>query len=424
MTQPLDVFFLPSNHDDAPLAATSHTLRGSPALITALEAVSDAVFVVDRDWCLVYLNDHAETLLGRPRAALLGTVPWEVYPALRGTPFEHAYRRAMATGVPAAFEAQYPGSGTWFAVRVHPSPAGLVIYGQDITGRRAIEAEVRFQEHLLDQVEVAVIATDVYGTITHWNAHATRLYGWLRGEALGRAVAALTVGGHDPAASAATWARLRVGISWSGEFQARHKGGATFHAHVTDAPVRDAAGNLIGIVGVSQDITERKARETRLSHRASHDALTGLPNRAHFLDQLARCLADDARTCAVLFLDLDHFKAINDHHGHGVGDRLLAAVAGRLRGAVRDGDTLARLGGDEFTLLIPQVADAAEARAVADRLTAALAEPVVVDGQAHEVAASVGIAVCGPAHTRPEEVLRDADKALYRAKAARPPRDS
>jgi PAS domain-containing protein len=218
---PLDAYFLPLVHDASPAPIAYHDLPGSPALLEVLARMSDAVFVVDRDWCLVYLNDHAETLLGRPRAALLGTVPWEAYSALRGTPFEHEYRRAMATGVPVAFEAQYPGSGTWFAVRAHPSPAGLVIYGQDITGRRAIEAEVRFQEHLLDQVEVAVIATDVHGTITHWNAHAARLYGWSREEALGRSVGDLTVGVHDPAISAASWARLRAGVSWSGEFQAR-----------------------------------------------------------------------------------------------------------------------------------------------------------------------------------------------------------
>lgn len=419
---PLDDFFLPVRHDQQP--PDQHHSVGSPALIAALEAVSDAVFVVDREWRLVYLNDHAATMLRRPRADLLGTVAWEAYPALHGTPFEQEYRRAMDTGEEIAFEARYPGSGTWLAVRAPPSDAGLVIYCLDITSRKAIEAEIRVQEQLLDHVEVAVIATDVDGRITHWNAHAAQLYGWTRAEALGRSVGDLTVGHHDPVQSAATWARLQSGISWSGEFLARHKDGTTFHAHVTDAPVRDHGGVLAGIVGVSQDITERKAHETRLAHRASHDALTGLPNRAHFLDQLARCLADDARTCAVLFLDLDHFKPINDRHGHGVGDRLLAAVAGRLRGAVRDGDTLARLGGDEFTLLIPQVADAAEAQAVADRLTAALAEPIVIDGRAHEVAASVGIALGDTAHTRPEDVLRDADAALYRAKAARPPRDS
>jgi PAS domain S-box-containing protein len=327
---PLDAYFLPLVHDAAPALAAHDDLLGSPALLAALGSVSDAVLVVDRDFRLVFLNDQDATMLCRPRADLLGTVAWEAYPALRGTPFEQEYRRAMATREAVAFEARYPGSGAWLAVRAHPSDVGLVIYCQDITSRKAIEAEIRFQEHLLNQVEVAVIATDVDGQITHWNAHATHLYGWSPAEALGLSVAALTVGEHDPAVSSATWARLRAGVSWSGEFQARRKDGTTFPAHITDAPVRDPEGGLVGIVGVSQDITERKAYETRLAHRASHDALTGLPNRAHFLDQLARCLADGARTCAVLFLDLDHFKPINDHYGHDVGDRLLVAVARRL----------------------------------------------------------------------------------------------
>ncbi len=423
----LDAYFLPLVHDASPAPTAHHDLPGSPALLEVLARMSDAVFVVDRDWRLVYLNDHAETLLGRPRAALLGTVPWEAYPALRGTPFEHEYRRAMATGVPVAFEVQYPGSGTWFAVRVHPSPAGLVIYGQDITGRKAIEAEVRMQEHLLDQVEVAVIATDVQGQLTHWNAHAARLYGWSRAEALGRSVGELTVGPRDPALVAATWSRLRAGISWSGEFVARHKDGTIFHAHVTDAPVRDAEGILIGIVGVSHDITARKARETHLTHRATHDTLTGLSNRDHLLERFTLRLARDGgdeRPCAVLFLDLDNFKPVNDRHGHDAGDQLLKAASARLRGALRDDDTLARFGGDEFVVLLDAVADADEAAAVASRLAAALAQPFVIDGRAHAVTASIGIALWGTAHTRPEDVLRDADKALYRAKAARPSRDS
>lgn len=415
MVLPLDAFFSPPNEHRG-----EHP--GSAALLAALEAVSDAVFVVDRDFRLVYLNDRAAALLHRSRAALLGTIAWEAYPTLRGTPFEHEYRRALDTGVPISFEAQYPGTPAWLAVRVHPSDVGLVIYAQDITSQKAIEAEVRFQEHLLDHVEVAVIATDVDGRITHWNAHAAHLYGWSRQEAQGKFVGDLTVGAHDPEQSAATWARLQAGISWSGEFQARHKDGSTFHAHVTDAPVRDPDGTLVGIVGVSTDISERKAAETRLSHRASHDALTGLPNRAHFLERLAGCLGTEERTCAVLFLDLDHFKPINDRYGHDTGDRLLVAVAHRLSGAVREGDTLARLGGDEFTLLIERVGDASEAQAVADRLTANLAEPIVIEGTAHMVTASVGIALCGPAHHRPEDVLRDADAALYRAKAARPDR--
>jgi len=410
---PLDAFFVLSDPD-----RQAHDRPGTPALVAALETVSDAVFALDREWRFVYLNAHAETLLKRQRADLLGTVGWEAFPVVVGTIFEREYRRAMDTGVPVAFEAQYPDRPTWFAVRARPSPAGLVVYAQDITSRKVTEAEVRFQGHLLDHVEVAVIATDVRGSITHWNAHATRLYGWSRAEALGRSVGDLTVGHHDPAVTAATWARLRQGISWSGEFQGRRKDDSTFHAHVTDAPIRDAEGRLVGIIGVSQDISERKARENGLTHRASHDALTGLPNRAHFLDRLARCLEAETRTCAVLFLDLDHFKPINDRHGHDMGDRLLIAVAERLRGPVRDSDTLAQLGGDEFTLLIDRVADAAEAERIADRLMAALAEPIALDGYRFGVTASVGIALCGPAHHRPEDVLRDADAALYRAKAA------
>ena len=407
--RPLDAFFA-HPAPARPGAPDPPDPDGSPALLAALACVADAVFVVDTAWRFVYLNAHAAGLLVRPRAALLGAVAWDAFPELVGTRFESECRRAVATGVPAAFEAPYPGAAAWYAVRAHPSPAGLVVYGRDITARLAVEADLRLREHLLDQVEVAVIATDVDGRVTHWNAHAARLYGWSRAEATGRPVGELTVGPRDPAATAATWARLRAGLPWSGEFTARRRDGTTFPAHVTDAPIRDAEGRLVGVVGVSADITARKGLEAALEHRATHDALTGLPNRALFLDRLGHALARrDGATCAVLFLDLDHFKAVNDRYGHGAGDALLVAVAARLGGAVRPGDTLARLGGDEFTLLVEGIGGAGEAAAVAGRLAAALADPFAIGGRETTVAASIGLALARPGHARPEDVLRDAD---------------
>lgn len=132
---PLDAFFLPPD-DDAAQPSHRHALSGSPALLAALEHVSDAVFALDRDWRFAYLNTHAETLLKRSRMALLGTIGWEAFPEVVGTLFEREYRRAMDQGTSVAFEAQYPGTTKWFSVRACLSPAGLVIYAQDIPGAR------------------------------------------------------------------------------------------------------------------------------------------------------------------------------------------------------------------------------------------------------------------------------------------------
>lgn len=244
-----------------------------PVLLAALEHIAEAVFVVDTAWRFVYLNDRAAALLGCPRAALLGAVIWEACPEVVGTRFETEYRRAVATGSPAAFAAPYPGTTLRSAVRAYPSPLGLVVYCGARTARTPRAVEVRPREPLLDQVVVAVIATDVAGRVTHWNAHAAALYGWSRAEALGHQIAGLTVGPRAPALEAATRARLREGLPWSGEFTARRKDGTSFPGYVTDAPVRDDAGRLRGAVGVSVDSTVRTDREAALTHRATHDRL-------------------------------------------------------------------------------------------------------------------------------------------------------
>jgi len=176
---------------------------------------------------------------------------------------------------------------------------------------------------------------------------------------------------------------------------------------------------VAGIVATFHDVTERKAFETQLSHMALHDPLSGLPNRALFLDRLERALLHGsrvARPVAVLFLDLDDFKVINDSLGHGVGDQLLTMVAERLSQGIRASDTVARLGGDEFTVLLDDVAGPAEALEAADRIGEALREPFMLEGREIVVRCSIGVALSSDAHDRPEGLLRNADMAMYRAK--------
>jgi diguanylate cyclase (GGDEF)-like protein/PAS domain S-box-containing protein len=172
-----------------------------------------------------------------------------------------------------------------------------------------------------------------------------------------------------------------------------------------------------GLVLNYRDITERALYEERLSQQAFHDALTGLPNRALFHDRLERALQQRGKTVGLLFVDLDHFKVVNDGLGHDAGDQLLRDVAERLAGCLRDGDTLARLGGDEFTVLMPDIAGAEVAEAVATRIEHRLRPPFELPGQSVFVTASIGIATGAALHDRPEALLRDADAAMYEAKA-------
>jgi len=224
------------------------------------------------------------------------------------------------------------------------------------------------------------------------------------------------------------------------EYRVRHKDGSWRTLESTASPIRNAKGQTDKLVIVNRDITERKRAEEMLAHNAFHDGLTNLPNRALFLDRLQHALTLSKRHSnykfAVLLIDIDEFKVVNDSLGHSAGDELLIQLAQRLRGSVRradmvsrprtsgvpdrpaNDDTLARLGGDEFTILLDDIRGPIEAVRVAERVQAELAAPFVVNQQEIVISASIGIASSISPHTQAEDLLRDADIAMYRAKRA------
>jgi len=278
----------------------------------------------------------------------------------------------------------------------------------------------RFHARLLDAVGQAVIAADPQGKVIYWNRAAQELYGWSAEEAIGRPIMEVTPSEDLMEQAEEIMNELMAGRSWTGELVVRRKDGTTFPALVTDTPAHDEEGNLVATIGVYTDITEHKRMEERLEYQAFHDLLTDLPNRRLLMDRLKQTLRRTERRgehkVALLFMDLDNFKIVNDSLGHELGDKLLVAVVERLRSSLRPEDTLARLGGDEFTVLIEDVRSPENVVRVAERIVEDLRGHFVIEGRELFVKASIGIAM-GDARTKSsEELLRDADTAMYQAK--------
>jgi diguanylate cyclase (GGDEF)-like protein/PAS domain S-box-containing protein len=291
------------------------------------------------------------------------------------------------------------------------------------------EEELHFQAMLLEAVGQSVVATDLEGKVLYWNRAAEEIYGWSSEEALGRSLRDLTVCEESLEKVEEVGSVLRAGRAWSGETLLRRKDGSHVPVLGTASPLFDDRGSLVGMIGVSTDISERKTLEAELERRASHDPLTGLPNRPAFVDRLEQALQRTRRRknsrnkVGVLFMDLDGFKTINDSLGHEAGDRFLVTVAERLKNRLRPEDVLARFGGDEFAVLLEDVANVTEAIWVAQRIAEGLQEPLAVNSHQVSVSTSVGIAL-GSANTNddPEGMLRKADAAMYQAKEQGPGR--
>ena len=291
------------------------------------------------------------------------------------------------------------------------------------------EEELHFQAMLLEAVGQSVVATDLEGNVVYWNRAAEDIYGWSSEEALGRSLRDLTVCEESLEKVEEVGSELRAGRAWSGETLLRRKDGSHVPVLGTATPLFDDRGSLVGMIGVSTDISERKTLEAELERRASHDPLTGMPNRPAFVDRLEQTLQRTRRRknsrnkVGVLFMDLDGFKTINDSLGHEAGDRLLVAVAECLRNRLRSEDVLARFGGDEFAVLLEDTAGTSEAIRVAQRIAEDLREPFTVDDFQVSLSTSIGITL-GTAHANddPERMLREADSAMYRAKEQGPGR--
>lgn len=335
-------------------------------------------------------------------------------------PYDITYRLRMNDGrikwIHASGRLRFDATGQ--AVRL----AGAV---QDITLRRQAEVELRIAETAF-QTQEGMFVTDEEGVILRINRAFTEITGYTADDIVGKNPRFRSSGRHDAAFYAVMWARIKSVGAWKGEIWNRRKNGEIYPESVTITAVKGDDSTVTHYVATMHDISERKAAEEQIHNLAFFDPLTGLPNRRLLQDHLQHALASSARTHnhgALMFLDLDKFKVLNDTLGHDIGDLLLQQVAQRLLGCVREADTVARLGGDEFVVLIEELnGRQAEARSqtasIGQKILDALNQPYDLAGHMHHSTPSIGVTLFSGQASSGEELLKHADLAMYQAKAA------
>ncbi len=272
----------------------------------------------------------------------------------------------------------------------------------------------------LEAAANAVMIADRDGRIVWVNDAFCRLSGYSREEVIGRTPGLLKSGKQSPEFYRGLWGTILSGRAWQGELVERRRDGTLWTASQVITPLLDGSGRVTHFVAIQHDVTASTLEREEIQRLAYHDSLTGLPNRVSFLESLDAAIARGAaegRLLALLFLDLDDFKPINDALGHAAGDELLVAVAERLRAAVRKTDAVARLGGDEFAVLLSDVEHPDTAGALAGKLVDRIGQPYMLSGRRIEVGVSIGISMYPRDGATVDILLSRADAAMYAAKA-------
>jgi diguanylate cyclase (GGDEF)-like protein/PAS domain S-box-containing protein len=340
------------------------------------------------------------------------------------------YIQGALAGTPQEFErAIVKPDGTVGYVLAHYIPdtnpngqvLGFFVLVSNITRLKEAEAAIRLSASVFNATTEGIMVTDTAAKIMSVNPAFTALSGYTREEVVGQNARILKSGRHDTAFFVSMFQELRANGIWKGEVWSKRKDGSIYLARLSISAICDEAGVVSSYVGICADMTEQWSQEQRVRQMALHDGLTGLPNRSLLMERVAQLIAmsaRDPRHIAIMFLDLDGFKLVNDTWGHETGDLVLKTVSTRMLGLVRPSDTVARLGGDEFVILLDNPESRDNVATIAARVIAEINAPMNFDGKVAHVGTSVGIAFKAKDAALADDLLKNADAAMYEAKAA------
>jgi diguanylate cyclase (GGDEF)-like protein/PAS domain S-box-containing protein len=394
-----------------------------------IETAMDGFWMADEEGFLEEVNEAYARMSGYTMQELVGMHISELEASEQADDVKAHMDRVMAQGHDRFETLHRRKDGRLIDVEVAvtfmPEGRRFFVFCHNITRRKQAEQELRVAAAAFETHD-AILITDAQANIIRVNQAFTRITGYAPEEVIGRNPGIMRSGRHDAAFYQAMWRQLLETGSWAGEIWDRRKNGEIYPKWMAITAVKNERGETAQYVAIFSDITVRKQEEEQIRNLAFYDALTQLPNRRLFLERLQAALAASARHDdfgALLFLDLDRFKLLNDTFGHDCGDLMLAEVADRIRSCVREMDTVARLGGDEFVVLLESLGgqreDAAHrAGLVAEKIREALARPYHLKGHEHHSSPSIGISLFRGGEEPVEELIRHADAAMYQAKDA------
>ena len=426
-------------HDVEQRMATERALTGTAARLHAItQAIPDVLLVLDAQGRYVEVLSPNDSALVASAPVLVGQRLHDVLPAEQAERFMQLIRDTLQSGQTHSveYEMQTLSGLRQFEGRTQPlgvqvgGQAAVVFLALDITKRKQAESalresELRFRSLLRNIPSISVQGYLQDGTTSYWNQASEQLYGYTAEEAIGANLLDLIIPPpmRDDVRAHMQHMFATGEVIPAGELQLQRKDGTPVHVFSSHAYIQ-VPGHPPEMFCIDIDISGRKAAEDEARYLAFYDALTQLPNRRLLVDRLQQVLVNGARsglTTAVLFVDLDNFKTLNDTRGHEVGDLLLKDMAQRLRSCVREQDTVARLGGDEFVVVLQNLSSdapeaAAQARTLGELILAQLRQPYELAGHEHHFTASIGVTLLNHQRDSVDEVLKQADMAMYRAK--------
>ncbi|MDR0578089.1 MAG: EAL domain-containing protein [Candidatus Accumulibacter sp.] len=416
---------------DQPRRVGNDLANAAAWLKAALETTANGILLLDRDGSIASMNRQFTRIWRIPDEPLQTGDDAAVFAFLASRvrdpeEYERRLTEIRPDGEDDTRDLLEFEDGHLIERRSHPARLGGRIIGRvfsfaDVSEDKAREAQLKLAASVFSHAHEGIMITNAKGDIVDVNAIFCRITGYSREEVIGRNPRFLKSGRQDDDFYRAMWAELIARGHWAGELWNRDRNGKLYAQRLSITTVEDVIDASRHYVAVFSDVTELKERERQIKRMAYYDALTGVPNRVLLADRLNLALAQTRRhqrCLALIYLDIDGFKGVNDIHGHDIGNQLLVAIANRLRDALREGDTLARLGGDEFAVVVTDLGGWSECDPILFRLLGVVATPIHVGRNVFLLSASMGVTLFPQDDGDADTLLRHADQAMYQAKQA------